>query len=171
MKTTKVCALFLMCSAALACSGGSSSSGGGTPDASVAPDGASPGVAALSQVGRSAPYEPCETNADCGDGLTCFDLLGSKVCTVVGCANGTCPGGAPCVVSDAIAPTGVCTKIVGDPFCGRNCRDALSCNLKPECAARGCCTSLDEQGCPTSCGELETMECEISPQCPEECCR
>lgn len=125
----------------------------------------------LGTVGRTSPYQPCAADAECAEGLSCVDILGASVCTVVGCAAGAeCPGEAPCVVSDAIAPGGVCANIVGDPFCGRRCRDALACNLDPECSTRGCCGSVDAQGCPDSCRELMQMECEISPQCPVECC-
>ena len=123
-------------------------------------------------VGRALAYSSCDVDSDCEDGLVCFDLLGSKVCTVIGCASGVaCPNQAPCVVSDAIAPTGVCASVGGgDPFCARSCRDPLACNLDPECNAQGCCTELTEDGCPATCKDLPSMECMIAPQCDADCC-
>lgn len=121
--------------------------------------------------GRAKALVPCDTDADCGDDLICFSLLGTKICTVTGCADGTaCPDGGQCVVSDAIAADGVCAGIASDDFCGRNCRDILACNLNPECAENGCCSDLSEDGCPVTCDDLDQMDCEISPQCPAECC-
>ncbi len=117
------------------------------------------------------PYTSCESDEDCGD-KECVAVLGAKVCAQTGCVDdeGVCPNGTTCVVSAAVAPTGMCALTGSNTFCARECSNILQCNLEPECAAQGCCSELDENGCPVSCTEMDPMSCEISPQCPVECC-
>lgn len=118
------------------------------------------------------PYLPCESADDCGPEQVCFDLLGVSVCTMLGCADdeGMCGAGASCMVTEAIAPDGVCVNTGADQFCARECSDVLKCNLDAECAAEGCCVAVDDDGCPDLCDDLMTIECEISPQCDASCC-
>lgn len=142
--------------------GSSGSDTGSPPD----DDGGDDGDAPLE------PYQPCDSEDDCGDEQVCFDLLGVSVCTMLGCAEdaGMCGAGATCMVTDAIAPQGVCVNTGADQFCARECSDALKCNLDAECAAEGCCVAVDDDGCPALCDDLMTIECEISPQCDASCC-
>jgi hypothetical protein len=118
------------------------------------------------------PYLPCDTSDDCGGDQVCFDLLGVSVCTHLGCADdeSMCGAGASCMVTEAIAPDGVCVNTGADQFCARECSDVLKCNLDAACAEAGCCVDVDENGCPSMCDELMTIECEISPQCDVACC-
>lgn len=116
-------------------------------------------------------YDSCTSDAECGSGLRCIDLLGSRVCSATGCASDPdiCLASETCVVSAGLVPSGVCAFAGTDQFCARNCRDLLRCNLKPECTTRGCCGSASG-GCPDGCATMDPMECEIAPQCPVECC-
>lgn len=145
-------------------SDGSSSSGTGGDDTDDPPDDS--GSAPLE------PYLPCESTDDCGGDQVCFDLLGVSVCTHVGCADdeGMCGAGATCMVTEAVAPDGVCVNTGADQFCARECSDILKCNLDTACAEAGCCVDVDENGCPSMCDDLMTIECEISPQCDVACC-
>ncbi|MEL6547695.1 MAG: hypothetical protein AAFQ82_23930, partial [Myxococcota bacterium] len=122
--------------------------------------------------GRPRAYTTCVDNTECGDGLECVAILGAQVCTRTGCGDGSeCPDDGLCVVSAALDPSGICIAVGGgDPFCGRNCRDPLACNLNAECAERGCCTEVTEDGCPSTCADLARLDCQVSPQCAAECC-
>lgn len=147
----------------------SSSTGSSGSDTSGPPDdddGSDDGDAPLE------PYLPCDSQDDCGAEQVCFDLLGVSVCTMLGCADdeGMCGAGATCMVTEAIAPEGVCVNTGADQFCARECSGALKCNLDAECAAEGCCVAVDDEGCPALCDDLMTIECEISPQCDASCC-
>lgn len=143
---------------------GDSSSSTGGDDTDDPPDDS--GTAPLE------PYLPCESTDDCGGDQVCFDLLGVSVCTHLGCADdeGICGAGATCMVTEAVAPDGVCVNTGADQFCARECSDVLKCNLDPACAEAGCCVDVDENGCPSMCDDLMTIECEISPQCDAACC-
>lgn len=118
------------------------------------------------------PYASCTTDDDCGGGMSCLDMFGVSVCTKRGCAEdeSICDPGSTCMVSAAVYPDGVCTNTGSDQFCALRCRDVLMCNLDPACASEGCCDALDNAGCPSSCSEIDPMECEIAPACPVECC-
>lgn len=142
--------------------GGSGSSSTGGDDTGDPPDDNAP----------IEPYLPCDTSDDCGGDQVCFDLLGVSVCTHLGCADdeSMCGAGASCMVTEAIAPDGVCVNTGADQFCARECSDVLKCNLDAACAEAGCCVDVDENGCPSMCDELMTIECEISPQCDVACC-
>jgi len=146
-------------------SGEKNSSGNQSPDGGIVPP-------TFATTGRATPYQPCEATSQCEGDQECIDLLGSKVCTVRGCADGVpCPGDGICVASPALDPSGICANVGGDPTCGSQCRDLLSCNLKPACVENGCCGNLNDAGCPAVCEQLDRLECEVSPQCPIRCCQ
>lgn len=130
-----------------------------------------PGAITVGAAAALKAYDPCSSDTDCDTGLRCLDLLGSRVCSVTGCATDTevCLASETCVVSPGIDPSGVCAFAGTDQYCARNCRDLLRCNLKPDCTTRGCCGSASN-GCPDGCATMDPMECEIAPQCPADCC-
>ena len=124
-------------------------------------------------VRRLAAYAVCEQDDDCEEGLTCETIFSVDICVQTGCRDdeSVCDEGTNCALTPGGPETGVCARTGGDQVCARNCRDPLVCNLDVACSTAGCCNPVDAEGCPSTCADLGSIECEISPRCPERCCR
>lgn len=128
---------------------------GGLRDGAVLPDVVAPDV----------PPMPCDSDAECDDGLECTtDRCGTTGCEHVGqsascddddaCTDDVCVVGVGCVASPNTAP----------------CDDGLYCNGSDTCAA-GACTSHAGDPCasPTTCAEAddECVGCVSDTDCPD----
>lgn len=129
-------------------------------------------LTAVSNVAPLSAYAVCSSSDECGS-LSCVSLLGQKVCATIGCATepALCSAAEQCVVSPMAADgAGVCAHTGASDFCGRNCRDRLVCGLDAECVQAGCCGTSEMNGCPSVCGMMGRIECEVDPRCEATCC-